>query len=78
MHDKGGQIFIQIVHAERMSHADDTPHHLHCGLVSGKVDDERQGDMEGSQSAGTDLSDGDVVQGALIRRDRERFPTPIQ
>jgi N-ethylmaleimide reductase len=27
MHDKGGRIFIQIMHAGRMSHPDNTPHH---------------------------------------------------
>jgi N-ethylmaleimide reductase len=27
VHDKGGQIFIQIMHAGRMSHPDNTPHH---------------------------------------------------
>ena len=27
VHDKGGRIFIQIMHAGRMSHPDNTPHH---------------------------------------------------
>src|SRR6201991_4373378 len=27
VHDKGGHIFIQIMHAGRMSHPDNTPHH---------------------------------------------------
>ena len=27
VHDKGGRIFIQIVHVGRMSHPDNTPHH---------------------------------------------------
>src|ERR1700751_5501129 len=27
VHDKGGRIFIQIMHAGRMSHPDSTPHH---------------------------------------------------
>ena len=29
VHDKGGHIFIQIMHAGRMSHPDNTPHHRH-------------------------------------------------
>ena len=27
VHDKGGHIFIQVMHAGRMSHPDNTPHH---------------------------------------------------
>lgn len=27
VHDKGGRIFIQLMHAGRMSHPDNTPHH---------------------------------------------------
>ncbi len=27
VHDKGGHIFIQLMHAGRMSHPDNTPHH---------------------------------------------------
>jgi N-ethylmaleimide reductase len=27
VHDEGGHIFIQIMHAGRMSHPDNTPHH---------------------------------------------------
>jgi 2,4-dienoyl-CoA reductase-like NADH-dependent reductase (Old Yellow Enzyme family) len=27
VHDKGGRIFIQIMHAGRMAHPDNTPHH---------------------------------------------------
>jgi N-ethylmaleimide reductase len=30
VHDKGGRIFIQIMHAGRMSHPDNTPHHHHA------------------------------------------------
>src|ERR1700674_3098100 len=30
VHDDGGHIFIQIMHAGRMSHPDNTPHHRHA------------------------------------------------
>jgi 2,4-dienoyl-CoA reductase-like NADH-dependent reductase (Old Yellow Enzyme family) len=30
VHDSGGHIFIQIMHAGRMSHPDNTPHHRHA------------------------------------------------
>src|SRR5258708_1446494 len=30
VHDKGGHIFVQIMHAGRMSHPDNTPHHRHA------------------------------------------------
>src|SRR5229473_6930268 len=30
VHDRGGRIFIQIMHAGRMSHPDNTPHHRHA------------------------------------------------
>src|ERR1700731_2032028 len=34
VHDKGGHIFIQIMHAGRMSHPDNTPHHRQAAAPS--------------------------------------------
>ena len=54
VHDKGGRIFIQIMHVGRMSHPDNTPHH-------------RQGVSSSAIAPGTQIIKNLIMTGGLLQ-----------